>query len=306
MRILFIGTGGIGVPALETLLRGHSVAGVITQPDKPAGRSQRLLASPIKELALRRGTPVFQPKRIREPAAVEQARSLRPDVIVVMAYGQILPGELLRVPAMACLNLHASLLPRHRGAAPIQAALSEGDARTGVTVMYIDEGLDTGDILLRKELPILRRDTAGSLHDRLALLAPAALADALALLQAGNAPREPQDAAAATYSPKLTRESGRVDWSAPQVQIERKIRAMNPWPAAHTVLGGRILKIFGAIGCRKCPGKPGEILRADKHGILVAAGEGGLLLRDIQLEGKKRMSARDFLLGHPVEPGAVL
>jgi len=315
MRILFIGTGAIGVPALKMLLdaREHSLVAVITQPDKPAGRSQQLLASPIKELALERHVAIFQPKRIRDPAAVEQARFLRPDVIVVMAYGQIFPVELLRIPALAFLNLHASLLPRHRGAAPVHAAIEAGDARTGITVMYVDEGLDTGDILLCKEVPILRRDTAGSLHDRLADLAPEALAEALTLLKLGRAPRVPQDASLATYSPKLGRENGRIDWSVPQVRIERKIRAMNPWPAAHTLLpdregGGtsRMLKIFSAIRSRKSSGKPGEILRADKHGILVAAGEGGVLLREIQLEGKKRMKARDFLLGHSITPGIIL
>lgn len=314
MRILFIGTGAIGVPVLRMLLDapGHSLVAVITQPDKPAGRSQQLLASPIKELALRRHVAIFQPKRIRDAAAIEQAHFLRPDVIVVMAYGQIFPGELLRVPALAFLNLHASLLPRHRGAAPIHAAIEAGDPRTGITVMYVDEGLDTGDVLLRKEIPIRRRDTAGSLHDRLADLAPEALAEALSLLKLGRAPRIPQDASFATYSPKLGRENGRIDWSASQVRIERKIRAMNPWPAAHTLLpdkeGGapRTLKIFSAIRSRRSSGKPGEVLRVDKHGILVAAGEGGLLLRDIQLEGRKRMSARDFLLGYSIAPGTML
>ena len=314
MRILFIGTGAIGVPVLRMLLdsREHSLLAVITQPDKPAGRSQQLLASPIKELALGGHVAVFQPKRIRDPAAIAQARYLRPDVIVVMAYGQIFPGELLRIPPLAFLNLHASILPRHRGAAPIHAALEAGDPRTVITVMYVDEGLDTGDILLCKETPIRRRDTAGSLHDRLAALAPEALAEALSLLKLGRAPRTPQDSSLATYSPKLGRENGRIDWNASQVQIERKIRAMNPWPAAHTFLpdkeGGpqRKLKIFSAIRSRKSSGKPGEVLRADKHGILVAAGEGGLLLRDLQLEGRKRMSARDFLLGHSIAQGTIL
>ncbi len=311
MRVLFIGTGAIGVPVLRMLLgSSHSVVGVITQPDKPAGRSQALLASPIKEAALLGHAAIFQPKRIRDAAAIEQARFLRPDVVVVMAYGQIFPGELLRIAPLAFLNLHASLLPRHRGAAPIHAAIEAGDARTGITVMYVDEGLDTGDILLRREIPIRRRDTAGTLHDRLAEVAPEALTEALSLLKLGRAPRTPQDSALATYSPKLGREDGRIDWSASQIVIERKIRAMNPWPAAHTFLpakeGPAKLKIFSAIHSRKSSGKPGEVLRADKHGILVAAGEGGLLLREIQLEGRKKMGARDFLLGHPIATGTLL
>jgi methionyl-tRNA formyltransferase len=195
MRILFIGTGDIGVPALASLLgaREHEVLGVVTQPDKPAGRKQELLASPIKQLALRHGVSVFQPARIRNEEAVAQIRSLHPEVIVVMAYGQILPREILEIPSVAILNLHASLLPRHRGAAPIQAAIESGDRESGITAMYVDEGLDTGDILLKKSIPIRRRETGGSLHDRLAQIAPTALADALALLQNGTAPRIPQD-----------------------------------------------------------------------------------------------------------------
>lgn len=313
MRILFIGTGDIGVPALQALLQSdaHHVPAVVTQPDKPAGRKQELLASPVKQLALRHQTPVLQPQRIREKNAVEQIQSLHPDVIVVMAYGQILPREILCVPRIAILNLHASLLPRHRGAAPVQAAIEAGDRESGITVMYVDEGLDTGDILLEKSIPIRRRETGGSLHDRLALLAPEALFEALALLEQGRAPRTPQDSALATYAAKLGRENGGIDWKASCGQIDRKIRAMNPWPAAFTLLPApdgslRKLKVFSAIQVRKCSGAPGEVLRADKHGLLVGAGEGGLLLREVQLEGKKRMFARDFLLGNPVPLGTAL
>lgn len=313
MRILFIGTGDIGVPALQALLQSdeHQILGVVTQPDKPAGRKQELLASPVKQLALRRQIPVFQPSRIREKSAIGQIQSLGPEVIVVMAYGQILPREILRAPSVAILNLHASLLPRHRGAAPIQAAIEAGDRESGITVMHVDEGLDTGDVLLKKSIPIRRRDTGGSLHDRLAQLAPAALFEALTLLSRGAAPRIPQDSALATYAAKLGRENGLIDWSASPAQIDRKIRAMNPWPAAWTLLPApdgclRKLKIFTAIQIRKCSGAPGEVLRADKHGILVAAGSGGLLLREVQLEGKKWMPARDFLTGNPVPLGTIL
>lgn len=313
MRILFIGTGDIGVPALQALLQSdeHQILGVVTQPDKPAGRKQELLASPVKQLALRRQIPVFQPSRIREKSAIGQIQSLGPEVIVVMAYGQILPREILRAPSVAILNLHASLLPQHRGAAPIQAAIEAGDRESGITVMHVDEGLDTGDVLLKKSIPIRRRDTGGSLHDRLAQLAPAALFEALTLLSRGAAPRIPQDSALATYAAKLGRENGLIDWSASPAQIDRKIRAMNPWPAAWTLLPApdgclRKLKIFTAIQIRKCSGAPGEVLRADKHGILVAAGSGGLLLREVQLEGKKWMPARDFLTGNPVPLGTIL
>lgn len=313
MRIVFIGSGAIGVPVLRMLLDSpaHSVGAIVTQPDKPAGRSQELRVSPIKRLALDSGIPVLQPKRARDPAAVEDVRSFHPDVIVVMAYGQILPGDLLRVPPVACLNLHASLLPRHRGAAPIHAAIEAGDPVTGITVMYVDEGLDTGDILLEKQIPILPEDTAGSLHDRLAQLAPPAIAEALSLLEQGRAPRIPQDPALATYSPKLSRDNGRIDWSAPSAVIERKIRAMNPWPAAHTFLPSagsgpsKTFKVFKAIQ-HNMGGPPGRILLSDQPGILVAAGEGALLLLEVQLEGKKRMPASTFALGHPLPPGLLL
>ncbi len=306
MRIVFLGTGEIGVPTLRLLLGSaeHHILACVTQPDKPVGRRQELQPSPVKVAAQARHVPIFQPQKIREQSAVEQLRYLRPDVIVVMAYGQILPGEILRIPTVACLNLHASLLPRHRGASPIHAAIEAGDRETGITVMYMAQGLDTGDILLAKSLSIGRRETTGTLHDRLAELAPGALAEALTLLKQGRAPRTPQDDARATYATKLTRENGEIDWAASGEQIDRKIRAMNPWPAAHTFLpteeGPKKLKIFSCIQHTRDLGAPGRVVRADKHGVLVSAAQGGVLLREIQLEGKKRMSARDFLLGHPI------
>jgi methionyl-tRNA formyltransferase len=224
-----------------------------------------------------------------------------------MAYGQILPKALLEMPKVACLNLHASLLPRHRGAAPIQAAIEAGDRESGVAVMYMAEGLDTGDVLLARSLPLRRRETGGSLHDRLGLLAPGALAEALPLLAKGKAPRTPQDESVATYAPKLTREHGAIAWSAGWLATERKIRAMNPWPSAYTWLPGgdapRKLKVFSVIVHRRHAGPPGEVLRADRHGILVGTGDGALLLREVQLEGKRRMTAREFLQGHAVTAG---
>ena len=312
MRIVFLGTGEIGLPTFRMLLESpsHDVLACVTQPDKPTGRHQQLHSSPVKQLALEHHVPIFQPPRVRDRAAIEQIRFLRPDVILVMAYGQILPGEILRIPSVACLNLHASLLPRHRGASPIHAAISMGDRETGITVMYMDEGLDTGDILLKKAIAIPRRETTGSLHDRLAKLAPAALQEALTLLKQGRAPRMPQDDSRATYAPRLSRDDGEIVWSATWEQIDRKIRAMNPWPGAHTFLptddGPRKMKIYASIQHRREIGRPGEVVRADKNGILVAAGQGGVLLREVQLEGKKRMTAREFLLGTPLARGTVL
>lgn len=312
MRVVFVGTGEIGIPVLEMFFSSpeHHLLAVVTQPDKPAGRRQELLPSPIKRTSVRHHVPVFQPARIRDRTAIEQIQFLRPDVIVVMAYGQILPRQILQTPSVACLNLHASLLPRHRGAAPIHAAIEAGDRESGISVMYMAEGLDTGDVLLQKKIGLSRRETAGTLHDRLARIAPDAIADALALLKRGIAPRLLQDPAQATYSPKLTRLNGRIDWTWSEVVIERHVRAMNPWPAAYTTLPGAAhplrLKVFATIQSRKTSGTPGEVLRTDKHGILVAAGAGGVLLREVQLEGKTRMTARDFLLGHTIPAGTIL
>jgi methionyl-tRNA formyltransferase len=312
MRVVFMGTGEIGAPAFRLLLDApeHQVLAAVTQPDKPVGRKQELRASPIKQLALERGVPVLQPVKLRSPEAVAEIVALAPDVIVVMAYGQILPRAVLDAPRLACLNLHASLLPRWRGAAPIQAAIEAGDRATGVTVMYMAEGLDTGDILLMKETPVTDADTGGSLHDRLAGVAVAALVEALPLIAAGTAPRIPQDHSLATHAAKLARENGLIDWHATPEKIDRRIRAMNPWPAAHTVFstpaGPRQLKIFADIPQTGSTGRPGEVLGADERGLLVAARGGAVLLREVQLEGKRRMTVEEFLRGHPIAPGTVL
>ncbi len=247
--------------------------------------------------------PTFQPARIKERQAIEEIRALVPDVIVVAAYGQILPRDVLEIPNVACLNLHASLLPRWRGAAPIQAAIAAGDQETGITVMYMDEGLDTGDILLQRQIDIPPTDTGGSLHDRLAKIAPDALLDSLGSLVKSSAPRIPQDNTRVTYAPKLKREDGKIDWSEPADVIERKIRAFNPWPGAFTKLDGPNLKIFSA-SIVDLSGKPGEILGSGKE-LVIAAGERALSLEEVQLEGKRRMSATEFLRGHASALGVV-
>src|SRR6266513_4469259 len=239
MRIVFIGTGEIGVPTLRALLKSqHEVVGVVTQPDKPVGRAQLVEPTAIKKEFVGRarppGVPILQPARIKDQQAIEEIRALKPDVIVVIAYGQILPRDILEIPKIACVNLHASLLPRWRGAAPIQAAIAAGDRQTGITAMYMDEEFDTGDILLQRKIEILSTDTGGSLHDRLAQTAPEALLDSLEMLAKGSAPHLPQDNALATYAPKLTRDDGKIDWSESAEIIERKIRALNPWPGAFT------------------------------------------------------------------------
>jgi methionyl-tRNA formyltransferase len=312
MRVVFIGTGGIGEPVFRWLLDSpeHEVLAAVTQPDKPVGRKQELQASAIKQLAQARSVRVLQPVKMRAPEAVAEIVALEAEVIVVMAYGQILPKTVLAAPRIACLNLHASLLPRWRGAAPIQAAIEAGDCTSGITVMYMAEGLDTGDILLMHDTPITGTDTGGSLHDRLAEIAVTALAEALPALSLGAAPRRPQDESQATYAPKLSRENGRIDWTTTPAQIERRIRAMNPWPAAHTFFptpaGPRQLKVFAGTVEAVAPNAPGEVLRSDERGLLVGALGGAALLTELQLEGKRRMSADEFLRGHPIAPGSVL
>jgi len=297
MRVLFIGTGEIGVPVLRWLRESedHDLAGVVTQPDKPVGREQRIEAPPIKAALAGSNVRALQPKRIKSEDAVAEIRALAPDVIVVMAYGQILPPAVLKIPRIACLNLHASLLPKHRGAAPIQAAIVAGDRETGITVMYMDEGLDTGDVMLQKRIEIAPDETGGSLHDRLAEIAPAALEEALALLAVGTAPRLPQDSSAATYAPKLEREHGRIDWSEPATLIERRIRAFDPWPGAFTVVRDetgrdRKLKAFRASVVDSCS--------ADPANLVIPTKQGAVMLEEVQLEGKRRMSATDFLRGY--------
>src|SRR5437867_11244449 len=305
MRVVFIGTGEIGVPTLHALLGSeeHQLAAVVTQPDKPVGREQRIEPSPIKKALAGTKIPILQPARIKDRQSIEEISARSPQAIIVMAYGQILPRGILETPRVACLNLHASLLPRHRGAAPIQAAIASGDPETGITVMYMDEGLDTGDILLQRRIDIRSNDTGGSLHERLAQIAPDALLHSLRLFVEGSAPRIPQDNSLASYARKLKREEGKIDWSEPADAIERKIRAFNPWPGASMKFERQTLKIFSA-SIDDLSGKPGEILGSGKE-LVIAAGERALSLEEVQLEGKRRMSATEFLRGHASVLGVV-
>lgn len=311
LRVVYVGTGEIGVPSYEALAGSpHELAAVVTQPDRPAGRGLELQPSPVKRAALRHHHTIFQPERISSEAALEQLRYLNPDVLVVCAYGQLLKPAVLELPRLACLNLHASLLPRHRGASCIQAAIRAGDAETGMTLMWMDRGLDTGDILLARTLAIRADETAGELHDRLALLAPELLLEGLALLEAGRAPRRPQDASLATYAPKLSREDGRIDWLWTSAAIGRHVRAMAPWPCASTAVTvdglPRMLKVFRAAPGVETGGRPGEVLRLGPEGVLVRAGEGSIWLRELQVQGRARMAAEACARGLRLEPGAIL
>jgi methionyl-tRNA formyltransferase len=310
MRILFAGTGDIGIPSLRYLAGRHELLGVLTQPDRPAGRHRELRAPAIKEEMLRiaSGVPLFQPESPRQPEVIAWVRDLAPEVMVTMAYGRILPRELLEAPSVACLNIHASLLPRHRGASPIQAAIASGDRESGITIMYMAEGLDTGDILLEKRIAIRRRESAGSLSERLAALAPVALAEALDLLAAGKAPRIKQQHELATHTGKIGREESLIDWSRPAREVEQKIRSLQPRPGAVGSLSSATgttvpIKIHSAIVSRKSSGKPGSIIRIDSRGVLIACGEGALLLGIIQPEGRGRMSSSAFARGHSLAEG---
>jgi methionyl-tRNA formyltransferase len=308
-----MGTGEIGLPVLRWLAIAPLIelVAVVTQPDKPVGRSQILMPPAAKALAMTLNLPVLQPQKVRRPEELDRIRTLRPDLIVVMAYGQILPKALLEMPALACLNLHASLLPRHRGAAPIQASILAGDTVTGITVMHMAEGLDTGDILVAKSMPIRRRETGGSLHDRLAEIGPETLSIALELVLARTAPRTPQDESLATYAPKLDRESGRIDWSRDCWHLDRLVRAMNPWPGAFTSVqdldgAARKLKVYNALPVHRMSGRIGVVERIGRRGIAVGCGVGGLLLREVQIEGKRRLAAAEFARGFTLAPGTSL
>src|SRR5256886_2673873 len=298
MRIVFIGAGEIGVPTLRVLLQSseHDLVAVVTQPDKPVGRARQIEPSPIRKALAEPKTSILQPARIKNRQVIDEIRALTPDIIAVMAYGQILPSEALEIPAIACLNLHASLLPRWRGAAPIQAAIAAGDRESGITAMYMDEGIDTGDILLQKKIAIAPDETSASLHDKLAQIAPEVFSEAILLLEKGKAPRLPQENELATHAPKLEREQGRIDWTESAAVIERKIRAFDPWPGAFMEIDHRKLKIFGATIVDRS-GKPGDISQNENE-LIVAAGEGSLSLGEVQFEGKRRMSAAEFLRGH--------
>ena len=309
-RVVFIGSGEIGLPTLQWLANSPLVnlVGIVTQPDKPVGRSQALTPPAPKRMAIALSLPILQPLKIRRTEELGLIENLSPDLIVVMAYGQILPKALLEMPSLACLNLHASILPRHRGAAPIQAAILAGDQLTGVTVMYISEGLDTGDILLTRSIPIRRRETAGSLHDRLAKLGPEALAPALDLILSQQAPRIPQDESQASYAPKLESESGKMNWSQDCWHLDRLVRAMDPWPGAFTLVRAaddtvRKLKVHRALPIHRFAGKPGVVIWVGTRGIVVACGNGALLLLEVQLEGKRRMAATEFVRGFALPVG---
>ena len=298
MRIVFMGTPDFAAASLKELLKTkHEIVGVFTQPDKPKGRGYHLVAPPVKELALQHNLTVYQPQKMRDGEALSVLKELNPDLIAVVAYGKILPKEILELPKYGCVNVHGSLLPKYRGAGPIQWSVIDGEPVTGVTTMYMGEGLDTGDMILKKETPIGEEETYGELHDRLAEIGAQALAETLDLIERGEAPREKQDDSLSSYAPMLDKEIARLDFSQPAQKLHNLIRGLSPWPVARTSYNGKLLKVHRARVVTGKSGTPG----LDKKKLLVACGQDALELVEVQLEGGKRIGGEDFMRGRQAE-----
>ncbi len=308
MQVVFMGTSEFAVPSLAKLIdSSYRMKAIVTQPDRPRGRGKKFMMSPIKELALKHGLEVFQPVRIKDEDAIDKLRDWEPDVIVVAAYGQILPPEILDLPRLGCINVHASLLPHYRGAAPIQRSIMAGDKITGVTTMFMDEGLDTGDIILQEPIAIDDEMDYGELHDALAAAGAELLMDTMAVLASGSSPRRKQDDNRRSYAPMLTREEEKIKWDDDAVTIKNRIRALSPQPAAYTSFNGSRFKIFE---CRvvndETQGVPAQITALTEDGFCVQTGQGILEILEVQRAGKKRIASREFLKGFALVPGDTL
>ncbi|MBR5798707.1 MAG: methionyl-tRNA formyltransferase [Lachnospiraceae bacterium] len=308
MKIIYMGTPDFAVAPLKAIIKaGHEVVAVVTQPDKQKGRGKEVQMTPVKECALSYGIPVLQPVKIKEPEAVAQLKEYPADLFVVAAFGQLLTEEILTMPKFGCINIHASLLPAYRGAAPIQWAVINGEEKSGVTIMQMAKGLDTGDMLLKKEIVLDAKETGESLHDKLMEVGAELVVEALPLIEAGEITPEKQDDALSTYAAKLTKEMGRIDFTQDAVSIERLIRGLNSWPSAYTNIQGKTLKIWEAdVVAADRVGEPGEVIAIDKTSFTVATGEGALQIKTLQLEGKKKMAVKDFLLGYEMKTGMKL
>lgn len=308
MRVIFMGTPDFAVPALNALINaGHDVRVVVTQPDRPKGRGKKYAPPPVKEAAQSLNLPVLQPAQIKDPGFAGLMQSYAPEVIVVVAYGKILPPAVLSIPEYGCINVHASLLPKYRGAAPIHRAVLNGEKETGITTMFMDEGLDTGDMILQEKVTIDEADTAGDLHDRLAAVGARLLIDTLDLLARGRAPRVPQTGEA-SYAPMLTGEDEIIDWDKPARDIFNQIRGLNPWPGARTYIGNKMLKVWRSqiLDNDASLATPGRVMGTVRDGLLVGTGRGLLVITELQMQGAKRMSTVDFLRGTPAPLGVIL
>jgi methionyl-tRNA formyltransferase len=307
-RILFMGTPAFALPSLQILHdKQYPIIGVVSQPDRPQGRGLKEVAPPVKILAQKLGLPIFQPEKVKDQAFIELFKKLNPEMVVVVAFGQILPKEIIDHPPMQCLNIHPSLLPKYRGAAPINWPIIRGDTKTGVTIMLMDEGMDSGDILLQQETDIGTTKTYGELHDRLAKLGAKLLIKTIEQMVAGTTQRQSQDASVVTFAPRLKKETGKINWHNKVSDIVNLIRGLSPTPAAYTLLEGQILKIFSAEAKQnKVPELPGTIGTASAAGLPVAALDGYVILKDVQLAGKKKMLIPDFLRGYRLNPKTIL
>ncbi len=308
MRIIFLGTSEFACPSLESLLHSpHEIVFVVTQPDRPRGRGRKLSPSPVKSVAAANQVPVFQPEKIRDAAAVEFLKSLGAEMLVVVAYGQILSKGVLSIPPRGCINVHGSLLPAYRGAAPIVRAILAGESRTGVTTMFLDEGMDTGPVLLKRETEIEAEDTAGTLHDRLARMGAALLLETLERIEDGTLRPQPQDPSRATYAPKITKGEEEIRWERPARDLFNLIRGFDPWPGAFTLLNGRRIKLYRPVLLTgEGEDTPGTLVRSSPEGLLIAGFQGRLLIREVQLENRPRMGVVEFLRGSPLQPGVRL
>lgn len=309
MKIIFMGTPDFAVPCLDMLVKeGHEVCLVVTQPDKPKGRGKKMLFPPVKEKAIEYGIEVFQPVKVKEEEAVEKLRSYNADIIVVVAFGQILPESILNMPKYGCVNVHGSLLPKYRGAAPIQWSVINGDTKTGVTTMYMEKGLDTGDILLKAEFDISDEDTYGTVHDKMCVMGADVLKETLVKIENGTIVREKQDDALSNYAPMISKETGHIDWNKTSFEIINLIRGLDPVPAAWTVYNEEVLKIWKAVKfeCDNTTAKCGEIADITKKGFVVKTGDGFVLVTEIQARGGKRMATDAYMRGHAVEKGIIL
>lgn len=302
LKTVFMGTPDFAVPCLKVLQEQTDVIAVITQPDRPKGRGQKLTPSPVKEYAAQAGLTVLQPEKIKTAEFTERLRQLQPDLIVVVAFGQILSKEILEIPPLGCVNVHASLLPYYRGAAPIHWSIISGEARTGVTTMFMDEGLDTGDMIFTKEQLISQEMTTGELHDRLMNLGADLLQETVTALAAGTAPRMPQDNVVSTYAPLLTKATEKIDWSASAENIHDLVRGLNPWPGSYALCSGKLIKIWKTKVVSSTPVDvvPGQIVEKTKDGFLVGTGNGLLEILELQPANKRKMAAKDYICGNAI------
>lgn len=308
MKIVFMGTPEFAVPCLQKIIdEGHEVLGVVTQPDKPKGRGKKLSIPPVKELALKYDIPVYQPIKAREESFVKTLKEINPELIVVVAFGQILPKSILDIPKFGCINVHASLLPKYRGAAPLNWVIINGEEKTGVTTMYMDEGLDTGDMILKSEIPLDDEITAGELHDKMMIDGAQVLKETIDLISQGKAPREKQDDENTCYSTIMDKSLGNIDWKKPAKEIHNLIRGVNPWPSAYTSYENQIMKIWKTkVLNEKSNKEPGTIISVDKEGIKVCTGDKLILISEIQMSGKKRMIVSEYIKGNTINTDVIL